>query len=503
MKIKTQKNELQDYLIDASNLSGGYAEKLFITETENEIPKILQKANELRVPVTVSGARTGTVGGAIPFGGYIISLEKLKKLEVYRTSLGGKAIVGAGVLLADLQEAADAKGLFYPPDPTEWSCQIGGAVSTNASGSRSFKYGSTRRYVERLRMILPNGEFATIRRGETFGENGFIEIKTENGNKLKAKLPTYVQPNVCKNASGYFSAKKIDAIDLFIGSEGTLSVITEIELKLLPKPEGFLSGIVFFKDEKDLLNLVSEVKKKSFRKSKMLDPYSKVGRQINATALEYFDEKSLDFIREKFPETPEEIMSAILFEQETTDKNDEGLLEKWNELLEKHNADMEKSWFAANERDSEKMKKFRHALPISVNERIVKHKQRKVGTDISVPAEEFDSFLRFYKTKLNESKLDYVIFGHIGNNHLHVNIIPKNDDERRIAWHLYGRFIAQAVMIGGTVSAEHGIGKLKSKYLYVMYGERYINEMAVLKKSFDANSILGRENIFDVKFLMQ
>jgi D-lactate dehydrogenase (cytochrome) len=141
-------------------------------------------------------------------------------------------------------------------------------------------------------------------------------------------------------------------------------------------------------------------------------------------------------------------------------------------------------------------------LPVSVNERIVKYKQRKVGTDMAVPDEKFVSFLNFYRQKLNESELGYVIFGHIGDNHLHANILPKTDDEAAKAKHLYGRFIAQAIMFGGTISAEHGIGKLKSKYLYVQYGERYLNEMAELKRAFDPNGILGRGNMFDAKFLV-
>ena len=120
---------------------------------------------------------------------------------------------------------------------------------------------------------------------------------------------------------------------------------------------------------------------------------------------------------------------------------------------------------------------------------------------MAVPDKYFASFLKFYKRKLDESDLDYVIFGHIGDNHLHANILPKTDAEAQKAKHLYGRFIAQAIMLGGTISAEHGIGKLKSKYLQVMYGERYLNEMAELKRAFDPNGILGRGNMFDAKFL--
>jgi len=121
---------------------------------------------------------------------------------------------------------------------------------------------------------------------------------------------------------------------------------------------------------------------------------------------------------------------------------------------------------------------------------------------MAVPDENFPGFLRFYKDTLDASGIDYVIFGHIGDCHLHANLLPKDDAEAERSRHLYGRFVAQAIMLGGTVSAEHGIGKLKSKYLYVMMGERYINEMAELKRAFDPNGILGRGNMIEERFLV-
>ena len=149
----------------------------------------------------------------------------------------------------------------------------------------------------------------------------------------------------------------------------------------------------------------------------------------------------------------------------------------------------------------EKMRAFRHALPVTVNERIAKYKQRKVGTDMAVPDENFPAFLRFYKETLDASGLEYVIFGHIGDCHLHANMIPKDAAEAAEAQHIYGRCVAQAIMLGGCVSAEHGIGKLKRKYLAAMMGERYLNEMAELKRAFDPNCILGRGNMFDESYL--
>lgn len=503
MQVKTAPDELDNYLIDASNLQGGYAEKLFIPETAQEIAEILKEANEKGIKVTVSGARTGTVGGAIPFGGFIISLEKLKKIKEINKS-ESFAIVESGVALIDFQKAVEAENLFYPPDPTEWSCQIGGTIATNASGARSFKYGATREFVRKLEIVLANGEILKLKRGENFSKDGFIEVKTENGTTIKAKLPTYKQPNVRKNTSGYFSGEKIDAIDLFIGSEGTIGIITEAELSILPKPESFFSGIIFFENEADLLNFVNETRELSFqnRKTKDQRPKTKNKNQIDASLIEYFDENSLKFISEKFAQVPANAKGAIFFEQETNSENEDALLEAWNELLEKNNADLENSWFTTTENDREKMREFRHALPVSVNERIVRYKQKKIGTDMAVPDDKFASFLKFYKEKLDASGLEYVIFGHIGDNHLHANMIPKTDAEAAKAKHLYGRFIAQSIMLGGTISAEHGIGKHKSKYLYVQYGERYLNEMAEMKRAFDEKGILGRGNMFDEKFLI-
>ena len=500
MQVKTAIDDLHNYLTDASNMPGGHAAKLFVPTSTDEIAEILTDANANRIPVTISGARTGTVGGAIPFGGYIISLEKLDRIKSIDKH-EGVAVIEPGVNLADLQIAADAVGLFYPPDPTEWSCQMGGTVATNASGARSFKYGATREFIRRITVVFADGGTADIRRGEIIADETGAVTLTSDKSTVKTKPLTYERPDVRKNVSGFYNASPLDAIDLFIGSEGTLGVITEIELSLLPKPEGFLSGIIFFEKETDLLSFVDEARSLSFESRSKSVAIAPGSDRIGASLLEYFDGQALRFISEKFPETPAGAVGAIFFEQETTPENEDPLLEKWNDLLEKHNADLERSWFTTNEQDREKMREFRHALPVSVNERITKYKQRKVGTDMAVPDANFASFLRYYKDILNSSGLDYVIFGHIGDCHLHANILPKDSDEATRARHIYGRCVAQAIMLGGTVSAEHGIGKLKRKYLAAMMGERYLSEMAEIKRAFDPKGILGRGNMFDESYL--
>lgn len=486
MQVRTEPEDLRDYLTDASNMKGGSAAGLVIPETAGELVEVLSESNASGTAVTISGARTGTVGGAVPFGGLIISLEKFNKIRNIDKSTQA-AVVEPGVILADLQKAADDTDLFYPPDPTEWSCQIGGTIATNASGARSFKYGATREYVRRIKVVLADGDILELDRSLFVSDaNSMLKVTTASGRDIECKVPTYQRPAVRKNVSGYFNDHPLDAVDLFIGSEGTLGVIAEAELKLLPKPEGFFGGIVFFNSEVHLVNAVKEIRALSRSDGGSLDP----------TLIEFFDARSLQLISEKFPETPAGSAGALFFEQETTSVNEEALLERWSEVLERSGADLDISWFTTNDQDRERMRAFRHALPVAVNERIVRYGQRKVGTDMSVPDDRFPAFLRFYNNILSSSGLDYVIFGHIGDCHLHANMLPKNEDEAEKARHIYGRCVAQAIMLGGTVSAEHGIGKLKRKYLAAMMGERYLNEMIELKSAFDPKFILGRGNVF-------
>ena len=470
-------------------MPGGAAEVVWVPESEADVVEILRDASTRGVKVTVAGARTGTVGGAVPFGGGVISMERLSKIK----SIDGAAklaVVEPGVILGDLQKAVEADGLFYPPDPTEWSCQIGGTVATNASGSRSFKYGATREFVEGLRVVLGDGDVLVLRRGESEASDGSgITLTTEGGREIRVPPLTYERPDVRKNVSGYYNARPLDPIDLFIGSEGTLGVITEVTLRLIDKPAGHFSGIVFFPDQADMLAFADEVRRRSFA--------ARAGDGVlDATLVEYFDDRALSFIKEKFADVPDAMAGAIFFEQETTPESEDAVLEEWNELIERHNAAADSSWFATTDGDLERMREFRHASPVAVNERVVRNKQKKIGTDMAVPDANFPAFLRFYKKTLEAAGIEYVIFGHIGDCHLHANLLPRDDDEAERARHIYSRCVAQALMLGGCVSAEHGIGKLKRKFLDVMMGERYLNEMADVKRAFDARGLLGDGNMF-------
>ena len=470
MQVKSNPDEIQSFLSDASFIRDGYADRVFFPETIDDVSEILSSANHDHTPVTVSGAGTGTVGGRVPFGGIVLATDRLNRIKSIENE---RAVAEAGVILADFQRAVDQKGLLYPPDPTERGCFLGGTVATNASGARTFKYGPTRNYIEGLKVVLPSGEVLALRRGEN--RSDFFR---------KIRVPTYRRPATRKNAAGYFIAPNMDPIDLFIGSEGTLAVICEIETRLVPKPQGLLSGVVFFAKESDVLAFVADAKSGA----------------VDARALEFFDNESLNFLRQKYPEIPADAVGAIFFEQETTDKTEESILNAWLALLDRHHA-FSDSWFATNEQDQARLREFRHQLPVLMNEWFAHYKQRKVSTDMAVPDEAFPGLFELYKQTLQSSGLRYTIFGHIGDNHVHVNILPRNEDEGAYARELYVQFLKYAASVGGTLSAEHGVGKLKRDYLRLFYTETQLREMAALKKHFDPRGILGRGNIFAEEFL--
>lgn len=498
MLVKSEQDEIQSFLGDASNTAGGRAERVLFPESAEEVARALAEASSTGTPVTVAGAGTGIVGGRVPYGGIVLSTARLNRVGefVREPAGGGWATAGAGVVLSDFQREAKARGLLYPPDPTEGSCYLGGTVATNASGARTFKYGPTRAYVRALQVALATGDLVEIRRGELFvGADGSVKLPLGGGRSVEARLPTYTMPSTRKHAAGYFTQPGMDLIDLFIGSEGTLGVVTEVELSLLPQPEGVLAGVVFFKTEDSLLAFVREARERS------LETRARSGEGLDARALEYFDGEALKFLRERYPLVPLGAAGAVFFEQETTSQTEEALMGDWLELVENHDALADESWFGTNEHDRAEMRAFRHALPVMVNEWLARRGQRKVSTDMAVPDDKFPEMLRFYKETLRAGRLAYVIFGHIGDNHVHVNILPRDDAEQAAARETYGRFVERAVSLGGTISAEHGVGKIKREYLRSLYGERSLREMAELKRAFDPACVLGRGNVFAEEFL--
>lgn len=486
MIVKHKEDEFLSYLEDTSNLRGN-ADILYIPETQAEASYILETCQKKQTPVTFLGGRTGTVGGCVSYEGAILSLEKLNRIidiDAKRKTV----IVEAGATLETLEAELRKFDLSLRAQPTESLAYVGGSVSTSASGMRGFKYGGIRRYVRRIKVILVDGRVLDIGRSKFFASGRRFSFYIGNRH-YQFSLPSYHMPLV-KHQAGYFVKDNMDLIDLFIGSEGTLGLISEVELSLQSLANKIFDCIVFFKREGQALEFVKKVKEAA--EAKALEP----------TSLEFFDKNSLDFLRTVYPHL-ESYEGAVYFEQEIDHQdNFDKVIDIWLNIIETTGATQDDTWFGDTEAERKKIYNFRHKLPQLINEFLKKHNQTKVATDIAVPEEKFFLMYNYYKEVGEDSGIFYVNFGHIGENHLHFNFLPKNEEDHIKAKFYATQFIKKAVSLGGTVSAEHGIGKIKKSYLEILYGSKGIKEMAFLKKYFDLDYLLGRDNIFNKDVLI-
>jgi len=382
----------------------GHADEIFSPRDEEELVSVLKRG----VPVTVMGALTGVTGAAVPESGAAISTAKMNRIEI----LPGRAIVGPGALLRDVQSAAARSGQFYAPDPTENTSSIGGNIAANASGSRSFRFGATRDHVLALRVVLIDGRVVELRRGHP----------------LDFDVPAIRLPRTTKHSAGYRLAPGMDAVDLFVGSEGTLGVVTQAELKLRPAPGELTGGVVFFRSE-----------------AAALDAVERWRHLPELRMLEYLDAASL-----RLMDVPQNAISAA---------------------------------------DRERFREFRHALPEKVNDRIRRTGFMKLSTDYAVPLGKNREMLAIYRGTLD---LDHVIFGHIGDAHLHINTFSSTPAEFERAKAMMTDLARMAVDLGGTVGAEHGLGKRKAALLAIQYSPVEIEAMRAVKRRFDPEWLLGR-----------
>ena len=431
---------------DASGYTGE-ADRLEKPSTAEEVSAILAEASGAGVPVTVAGAGSGVTGGAVPSGGIVLSLERFRRLEIGK----GQARAGAGLLLHELQTAARLSGQFYAPDPTHNAAALGGTIANNASGSRSFRYGSTRRHLQSLLVAFADGSVRELSRGTA----------------IDFDVMPVRRPLTTKHQAGYQLAPGMDWVDLICGSEGTLGVVLEATFVLLPAPGERLSGVVFFPSEALAMDAI--------------DAWRPVPELC---MLEYVDQASLRLI-----DGPR-AGAALLIEQEHPDED------AWLTRLAEAGALEEESWFGTGEADRERFRKFRHALPEKVNDTVRRRGYLKMGTDYAVPIARHRDMLAHYRKGLAHFPGDAVVYGHVGDGHLHVNMMPANDSEKEQAWGLMHTWAADAVALGGTVGAEHGLGKRKRHLLELMYSAAEIEAMRAVKRRLDPEWILGRGNLF-------
>lgn len=487
MIIKTNKDEFLDYLHDAANIRGD-SEQLYIPETGTELSQLIRKLYADKTAFTISAKRTGLVGSAVPQGSVLISTEKLNRIK--KIDIAEKTIsVEAGVLVADIQTALFAEGFFYAPDPTEENSSIGGNIATNASGAKSFKYGATRNHVLELEIILPDGEELHLKRGMCVAAGYKLRLTTSSGQNRNVILPEYPLPYV-KNTAGYYVKKNMDAIDLFIGSEGTLGVITAAKLKIIPIAYHNFSAVLFFPKEEDGLEFIKKAVEKTAVSRENNDP-----RGINPRAIEYFDSNALKYASGDYPNIPSGSGCAVWIEQELSAEDEDILLSEWYSLFLKFKVDVDKIWVATDRTEEKKIAAFRHSLPARVNEYIAKNNFRKIGTDVAVETKDFRKFYFEIKEMTRQTGLDFVTYGHFGDSHIHLNMLPKNEREFEVARANYDAICRLAIKYNGTVSAEHGIGKTKRHLLLGMFGLPNLKKMALLKMSFDPHLLLNPGNI--------
>lgn len=583
---------IEKYLTDESAILKGNAKEVVFPETEAQIAGLLRDANLGNTLVTVSGAGTGITGSRVPFGGTVLSTERLTKAlkraskspavfkdpithvdyEFYLYRDEHFAILPPAISIENLQKAIEREGLFYPIDPTEKSAFLGGTVATNASGAKTFHYGATRDWVRRVRVVLPNGDVLDVRRGEVFSnDRNEFEVVLNSGEKRLVRTPSYEMPSV-KNAAGFFSAQGMDLIDLFIGCEGTIGVFTEIEVSLTDKPESTFDCLAYFPTTKDAIDFCDEVCQiKSWKGDKsgfdMVEPLS----------LEFFDRCSLEIQRRRHADIPANAKAAILFEQSVKEGKLYDCLSQWNTLFEKHH--VVNSWLPMDQRGKEKLTDMRHSLPEGINDYVRAKGTHKVATDIAVPGDRFNEMMRFHaevgleiqimrimddlsltyndkmfdnltlleKVKfaedhvgvnsasdkdtssaklespeqIHESLADridkmrvysktevaYAIFGHIGNFHLHFNFLPRTVNELDRMKKASYRLAKKGVELGGTITAEHGVGKKTyidngavKPYLELMYGRNGLESIAAIKSALDEKWILNRGNIVTLEY---
>ena len=492
MIIKTSPDEIQNYITDASNFRGN-CDAVYIPESADEVQEIMREANEKKTPVTISGNGTGLAGARVPVGGILLSTEKLNRV-IGINNKEHYIITESGVILDNLQKEVNGHKLLYPPDPTEWNCFIGGTIATNASGEKTFKYGSTRNFVEELQLIIADGEIIHLKRGAQVAKGNELKVVTDSGKTYMTKIPDIKMPLV-KNASGYFLKEGMDAIDLFIGSEGTLGIVTRIKLRLVDFPDNILSSVIFFDSEDNAISFVEAAREISYKTRR------EGSDSIDALALEFMDKNCLDFLKEDYPRIPADAKASVWFEQETNEQNDERLFNEWAELISRFNGNTETAWFAFSAKDKRNLEEFRHLVSSKANDFIAKKNVKKLGTDVAVPDEYFRDFYKECRRLVETSGLRFIAYGHFGNSHLHLNMLPSDEEEYIRGKELYRQICQNAVRLKGTISAEHGIGKLKTEYLRMMYGEDNIRKMVQIKKVLDPNLILGRGTLFSTDIL--
>ncbi|HUI72872.1 MAG TPA: FAD-binding oxidoreductase, partial [Spirochaetia bacterium] len=475
---------------DESSLRAGFPRRILFPSSVEELSQVLGELSRRAEPVTVSGARTGIVGGAVARDGEnLLSLEKLVFQPQIRFSERFNcwtARAAPGMTLDSLRDILDqAPGdLLFPVDPTEGGASLGGMVATNASGARTLLYGPTRSWVAGLTVVLADGAVVELARGETRARDGEVRIL---GRRLE--IPSVSIP-ATKHAVGYHAGPGVDPIDLFIGGEGTLAVVAGVELLLTVKPNAVCGVAAFLRPGLAVEDLVADLRQDGL---------------IRPRALEYMDRDSISILsalraevgpRSGLPQLPQDADGLLYVECAGTDEEADTSLSRISDILGSHEIPSERTWAATTQSELQEIRTMRHTLPERINALILQRRDEvpgltKLAADCAVPRERLGDMLAAYRSVLDEAGLQRAMFGHIGNAHLHVNILPRTTGELARARDAVVALARTAVDLGGSVSGEHGIGKLKKELLDLQYTAKELQGLRSLKAQLDPGGILN------------
>ncbi|MBU2498949.1 MAG: FAD-binding protein [Proteobacteria bacterium] len=428
--------DLVSYASDASDHDHRPEAAVWATTSE-QVSGILRLANEHRFPVVPRGAGTGLAGGAIPVrGGLVLDLCRMNKILAIRIG-DRQVVVEPGVVYARLERALAPSGFFFPPDPASSKvCTIGGNVATNAGGIRGAKYGVTRDYVLALEVVLPDGRI--MRTGST----------------------------CIKSASGY------DLARLFVGSEGTLGVITEITLKISPKPVAFETALATFENLKDAGQTVSDI----------------IHAGVVPSALEVFDVHSIKVLRDRGGMALPDATAMILVETDGfTEAETSFQMGRVVEAARKnHVMDIRR---ADSQEEAEELWRLRK----SVGSVAASLRPNNVSEDVTVPISKVPDLLAGISDIVQKYGLPFVVFGHAGDGNLHPRVMYDGADPDQV------KRMREAVEeifkftcgLGGTLTGEHGIGLAKAAYLGLEHDAAALDVMRAIKRLLDPNNILN------------
>jgi len=483
-RIEDDPSIVSSFLSDAAHVPGGYAAGVVFPHNEAEVAAIVASAERV-LPV---GAQSSLTGGATPRGDVVLSTRML-------TSIGdpanGEVRVGAGVALAELQRRLAGLSLFYPPVPTFDGAFVGGTVSANAAGAATFKYGSTRPWVVGVTVVLASGEVLDIRRGETTASgDGSFEIVSSAGVVAPMRIPTYEMPPVPKLSAGYFARPGMDLVDLFIGSEGTLGIVVDATLKVIPRPRRAMA-LIRCDGDAQALAVTAALRDEAAEAWNGRGP-------LDVAAIEYMDGRALIVVPDEAFARAHVVRpsasSVMLLLQIEIGADDDAALDQLQEVL-RSSAVIDDPMIAMpdDDRGTQRLFDLREAVPASVNALVAAAKARshpdieKTAGDPVVPFDRLAEALDLYRAAFESRGLDYAIWGHVSDGNLHTNLIPTTMQDVHRGREAILEIASGVIGMGGAPLAEHGVGRsaLKQRLLRELYGDEGIEEMRAVKRALD------------------